>query len=190
MRKIILASASPRRKELLEQIGLEFSIMPSYAKETYKETRPDKIVEELSALKAIDVADRLDDSYIVIGADTIVVADEKILGKPKDEKDAFLMLESLQGKTHQVYSGVTLVVSHGDKKIIKRFHEKTEVAVAEMTKEQIKAYVATGEPMDKAGAYAIQGFFAPYIKGLVGDYYNVVGLPLAHLMKEMHVFLS
>ena len=178
MRKIILASASPRRKELLEQIGLEFSIMPSYAKETYKETRPDKIVEELSALKAIDVADRLDDSYIVIGADTIVVADEKILGKPKDEKDAFLMLESLQGKTHQVYSGVTLVVSHGDKKIIKRFHEKTEVAVA------------TGEPMDKAGAYAIQGFFAQYIKGIVGDYYNVVGLPLAHLMKEMHVFLS
>ena len=182
MRKIILASASPRRKELLEQIGLEFSIMPSYAKETYKETRPDKIVEELSALKAIDVADRLDDSYIVIGADTIVVADEKILGKPKDEKDAFLMLESLQGKTHQVYSGVTLVVSHGDKKIIKRFHEKT--------KEQIKAYIATGEPMDKAGAYAIQGFFAQYIKGIVGDYYNVVGLPLAHLMKEMHVFLS
>lgn len=123
---------------MLEQIGLEFSIMPSYAKETYKETRPDKIVEELSALKAIDVADRLDDSYIVIGADTIVVADEKILGKPKDEKDAFLMLESLQGKTHQVYSGVTLVVSHGDKKIIKRFHEKTEVAVAEMTKNRSK----------------------------------------------------
>lgn len=189
MRKLILASASPRRKELLEQIGLEFEVIPSNAPEKYTSTEPEKIVMELATLKAIDTASKLEDGFIVIGADTIVVNDGKILGKPKDEEDAFLMLSNLQGKTHQVYSGVTLVISQGDKKIIKRLFEKTEVAVMAMTDEQIKDYIATKDPMDKAGAYGIQGYFAQYVKGIVGDYYNVVGLPLSHLMRELRAFL-
>lgn len=189
MRKIILASASPRRKELLEQIGLSFEVIPSNASEQYNALEPDKIVTELSTRKAIDVASQFADGYIVIGADTIVVNEGEILGKPKDEEDAFRILTNLQGKTHQVYSGVTLVVSQGDKKIIKRLFEKTEVAVMPMTAEQIREYIATKESMDKAGAYGIQGYFAQYVKGIVGDYYNVVGLPLAHLMRELRAFL-
>ena len=185
---LILASRSPRRRELLAKICPQFSCEEADIDERAlcrDISDPEQVVRTLACAKAAHAAAAHTPDDIVIGADTIVVADEKILGKPKDEKDAFLMLESLQGKTHQVYSGVTLVVSHGDKKIIKRFHEKTEVAVAAMTKEQIKAYIATGEPMDKAGSYGIQGVGGLYVREIHGDYNNVVGLPIARLYHEL-----
>ena len=146
---------------------------------------------ELSRQKCEEVAGRIKESGIVLGADTIVAVHGKVLGKPEDEQDAVRMLRELQGNTHQVFTGVTIIWRSEEEILCKEtFFEKTDVTFYPMNEEEIIGYVRTKEPMDKAGAYAIQGFFAQYIKGIVGDYYNVVGLPLAHLMKEMHVFLS
>ena len=191
-KKIILASASPRRRELLSQIGMEFEIRPSGALEQTKGTQPAEIVEELSALKAGEVFDALSKEEradaLVIGADTIVALDGRIMGKPKDPGEAALMLGRLQGRTHQVYSGVTLVWQGREdspSRIRLSFHEKTDVAMFPMTEREIERYVATGEPLDKAGAYGIQGKCASHIRGLRGDYYNVVGLPLGRLCQEM-----
>ena len=190
MKRLILASNSPRRRELLEQIGVEFEVIPSNAEEKVTKQEPSEVVEELSRQKAEDVAAAVEDG-IVLGADTVVCQDGQIMGKPKDEADAKQMLQKLQGEEHSVYTGVTILVKeNGAVQHVQTFSQETKVYVYEMTDEEIDRYIATGEPMDKAGAYAIQGFFAQYIKGIVGDYYNVVGLPLAHLMKEMHVFLS
>lgn len=190
MTKFVLASGSPRRRELLEQMGLSFEISPAYGDEIITKELPSEIVEELSCAKASEVADRYTDQYkndiiVIIGADTIVAHGKEIMGKPKNEEDAVRMLETLQGDTHQVYTGVTLVIMEAGKKSKKTFSEKTDVMMYPMTKEQIKAYVATGEPMDKAGAYAIQGKCAAYIKGINGEYNNVVGLPVARLMQEL-----
>jgi septum formation protein len=126
------------------------------------------------------------DTIIVIGADTIVACDEEIMGKPKDREDAVRMLSRLEGRTHQVYTGVTLVIlkSEGTRKVT--FHEQTDVTMYPMTMDEISRYVDTREPMDKAGAYAIQGRCAAYIKGINGDYNNVVGLPVARLMHEIN----
>lgn len=190
MTKFVLASGSPRRKELLEQMGLCFEISPAHGDEIITKELPAEIVEELSCAKASEVADRyaqqpINDTTVIIGADTIVAHGAEIMGKPADQDDAVRMLDLLQGDTHQVYTGVTLVILKDGTSSTMTFSEKTDVMMYPMTKEQIKAYVETGEPMDKAGAYAIQGKCAAYIKGIHGDYNNVVGLPVARLMQEL-----
>ena len=190
MTKFVLASGSPRRRELLEQMGLCFEISPAHGDEIIIKELPGEIVEELSYAKASEVADRyaqqsINDTTVIIGADTIVAHGAEIMGKPADQDDAVRMLDLLQGDTHQVYTGVTLVILKDGTRSTMTFSEKTDVMMYPMTKEQIKAYVETGEPMDKAGAYAIQGKCAAYIKGIHGDYNNVVGLPVARLMQEL-----
>lgn len=191
MTRFILASGSPRRKELLEQIGVSFEILVANSDEVITRKFPWEVVEELSLQKATEVADRyakeqgVTQQTVVIGADTIVAYGEEIMGKPKNEEMAKEMLTKLQNDTHQVYTGVTLVIMTAEGRQIITFHEKTEVTMYPMTKEQIEAYVATGEPMDKAGSYAIQGKCAAFVKGICGDYNNVVGLPIARLMQEL-----
>lgn len=190
MVRFVLASGSPRRKELLEQLGLTFEISSAHGEEIITKTLPAEIVEELSWQKAAEVADRYVDTYkndicVIIGADTIVAFGNEIMGKPHDEEDAVRMLMQLAGNTHQVYTGVTLVILENGKKRPLTFHEKTDVCMYPMTQAQVQSYVATGEPMDKAGAYAIQGKCAAYIRGINGEYNNVVGLPVARLMQEL-----
>lgn len=191
MVRVILASGSPRRKELLEQVGVSFEISVAKGEEIITRKVPWEIVEELSLQKATEVADRysaeqgVTEKTIVIGADTIVAYGEEIMGKPKSEKMAKEMLQKLQGGFHQVYTGVTLIIMTAEKRQVVTFHEKTDVEMYPMTEAQIEAYVATKEPMDKAGAYAIQGKCAAYVKGICGDYNNVVGLPVARLMQEL-----
>ena len=218
-KKIILASASPRRRELLTQIGLDFDIVVSETEEKITSTEPAKVVEELSAQKAEAVweklcstaasqgsvtnAERLDEGSevfeseqtsgettmtdtLVLGADTVVACDGKILGKPADTEAAAAMLTMLQGRGHEVYTGVTILYEENGERKTLTFHEKTTVHFYPMTDAQIREYVATGDPMDKAGAYGIQGFCARYIRGIEGDYNNVVGLPVGRVYQELH----
>lgn len=184
--EIILASGSPRRKEILEQAGVNFKIIPSQKEEITSATEPQEIVEDLACLKAEDVEKQASVNSIVIGADTIVCNKGIILGKPKDEAEAVEMLLNLQGHKHMVYTGVCLIVKNADGSInVKKFVEATQVKISEITEEEIKKYCLTGEPLDKAGAYAIQGKFAKYVEGIEGDYYNVVGFPLARFYQEI-----
>mgnify|MGYP001668079893 FL=1 len=227
-KKIILASASPRRRELLTQIGLDFEVVVSETEEKITSTEPAKVVEELSAQKAEAVweklcsmtasqgsvtnAERLDEGSgvsrtdegsevfepeqtsgetamtdtLVLGADTVVACDGKILGKPADTEAAAAMLTMLQGRGHEVYTGVTILYEENGERKTLTFHEKTTVHFYPMTDAQIREYVATGDPMDKAGAYGIQGFCARYIRGIEGDYNNVVGLPVGRVYQELH----
>lgn len=190
MKKIILASASPRRRELLAQIGLEFTVMPSDVEENPESTLPQDIVIELSKEKARDVWGKIgqDDTgdSLVISADTIVAIDGEILGKPKDEEDAARMLGLLSGKEHQVYTGVTMIWIDGEGRQEEySFYVCTGVLMYRMNKAEIMEYVCSGEPMDKAGAYAVQGRAAAYIKSIRGEYSNVVGLPTGRLYQEM-----
>ena len=183
-RRIILASASPRRRELLHQVGLEPEIVPSHVEEVITSTRPDQVVMELSAQKAADVAAQYQGQQaVVIGADTVVAADGKILGKPGTEEEAVRMIEMLQGRTHQVYTGVTMIFADRGETVT--FAEKTEVHVYPMTESQIRRYVATGEPMDKAGAYGIQGYGCLLVESIQGDYFNVMGLPIAQTARRL-----
>ena len=187
MKHLILASGSPRRRELMSQVGLDFTVVTSDADENIKEMEPEDYVRELSSIKAQSVLEQYadkDDSVIVIGADTIVYHKGEILTKPKDEEDAFRILKSLEGQIHQVYTGVTICSTYKNVS----FYEKTDVWVYDMTDEEIRDYISTGEPMDKAGAYGIQGKFAAYIKGIEGEYNNVVGLPVARLVHELKTF--
>lgn len=187
MKNLILASGSPRRRELMSQVGLDFTVVTSDADENIKEMEPEDYVRELSSVKAQSVLEQYadnEDSVIVIGADTIVYHKGEILTKPKNEEDAFRILKSLEGQIHQVYTGVTICSAHKNVS----FYEKTDVWVYDMTDEEIRDYISTGEPMDKAGAYGIQGKFAAYIKGIEGDYNNVVGLPVARLVHELKAF--
>lgn len=198
MSQIILASGSPRRKELLEQIGLEFEICPAKGEERITGSRPEQVVTELSKQKAEEIASGIlgfqeknkelttPREMLVIGADTVVAYEGKILGKPKDAEDAKRMLTMLSGNTHSVYTGVTVVVMDGKGRCGEHsFFEKTDVTMYPMTGQEIEEYIATGEPMDKAGAYGIQGACASFVKGIRGDYNNVVGLPLARLYQEL-----
>ena len=171
---IILASASPRRKEILKNAGLVFKVCPANADETTDKTEPCEVVTELAERKA-QALDAGED--IVIAADTVVAIGREILGKPHDENDAERMLSLLSGRVHQVYTAVSVK----DKNKTVTFCEKTDVYFKELTKAQINAYIKTGEPSDKAGAYAIQGKGAVLIKKIEGDYLNVVGLPLSRL---------
>lgn len=188
--KIYLASASPRRKDLLKQVGISFRVMPSTVEEKITKEKPDEVVEELSYQKAVDVCGRLmaekKEDFVVIGADTVVSAWGKILGKPADKEDAVRMLKDLQGVSHQVYTGVTIAWKNKDiSPMYATFSECTDVTMYTMTEEEIRQYVDSGEPMDKAGAYAIQGLCAAHIQGICGDYNNVVGLPVGRLCQEL-----
>ena len=203
-KRIILGSASPRRRELLEQIGISFEVRVSDKEEVYHSLIPEEIVKELALSKAENVADDLREKQeqvkqisfdkknnvlldtIVIGADTIVVSDGSILGKPKDEADAVRMIRSLQGRSHKVYTGVAILDydDEGKRKSVGHAVE-TEVFVNPMSDEEIREYAATGEPLDKAGAYGIQGQFAAYIERIDGDYYNVVGLPVSYVYRQL-----
>lgn len=190
---VVLASASPRRTELLEQGNIKHTVMPSHCEEVITSEVPGQVVEELSVQKAEDVYQQYEKEntgeFLVIGSDTVVAVDGKILGKPKDEADAFQMISMLQGKAHQVYTGVTFLIKKDGKQIRKTFHECSDVHVYPMSKEEIREYIATGEPMDKAGAYGIQGAFGVYIRGIEGDYNTIVGLPLARVYQEMKEYI-
>ncbi len=214
--KIILASASPRRRELLEQVGLHPVIMPSRADEKTEDLPPEELVRQLSARKAGEVLQRLsedngkagetrrrvrpdsgkagemvqadsgeagEEDAVIIGADTVVSVDGRILGKPGSEEKAAQMLSMIQGRTHEVYTGVTMIFVTSGETIT--FSERTEVEVYPMNDREIRRYIATGEPADKAGAYGIQGCFAAFIKGIRGDYNNVVGLPSGRVCQEL-----
>ena len=191
---IILGSASPRRRELLAQIGAEFEVRVSNKEEVYHSNVPEEIVKELALMKAENVAEELAEenpagavkSTVVIGADTIVVLDGEILGKPADEADAVRMLNGLQGRRHDVYTGVAVLDydENGEKRVY-NYPVGTAVYVNEMTEEEIRAYVETKDPLDKAGAYGIQGRFAAHIDRIEGDYYNVVGLPVSRVYRTL-----
>lgn len=214
--EIILASKSPRRKELLSQIGVRYRCMVSEKEEVIETRVPSEAVMELSEQKANEVARQLLEeragktaqteaigqaekekqselvekmpSYLIIGADTVVSCDGNILGKPKDEAEAFRMLRTLSGRTHEVYTGVTvLFVPEREEKPIRKlqFAECTKVCVAALSDADIKWYIGTGEPADKAGAYGIQGQFGKFVLKIEGDYNNVVGLPVARLFQEV-----
>ncbi|MCF6092704.1 Maf family protein [Microaerobacter geothermalis] len=183
LRKIILASSSPRRKELLGNLGLQFEVEASDADETISDfLSPSENVMELALRKAKAVSQWKREG-IIIGADTIVVLENEILGKPRDQEDAFSMLTRLQGRIHVVYSGVALIDMDNQKEV--KGFQSTKVHMVPLGSEEIKRYVATGEPMDKAGSYAIQGMGATLIDWIEGCYFNVVGLPLAFLREEL-----
>lgn len=188
--KLVLASASPRRRELLAQIGMTPEIIPSTIEERITVCEPDKAVLELSRQKAEDVAAGREAGTLVIGADTVVAAEGKILGKPAGHKAAEEMIALLAGGTHQVYTGVTLVYCGQTGKRVRSFVEKTDVHVYPMTQKEIMEYAACEEPLDKAGAYGIQGKFAAFIKGIDGDYNNVVGLPVGRVYQEIKKLLD
>jgi septum formation protein len=190
MMKLVLASASPRRKELLAQIGITPFIEPSTIVEKVTSTVPEEVVLELSSQKAQDVAQHQEAGTIVIGADTVVALDGQILLKPVSHEDAYRMISMLQGRNHQVYTGVTMVYCGQPENKVKSFVEKTEVTVYPMSEEEIKAYAFSEEPMDKAGAYGIQGNYAAFVKGIAGDYTNVVGLPVGRVYQEMKWMLE
>lgn len=182
--RLVLASASPRRSDLLRQVGLAPEVVPSHVQEEITKSEPDLVVMELSWQKAEDIA-RLygREQVAVLGADTVVAVDGMILGKPGDAGDAVRMLKLLQGRTHQVYTGVTLIACDGQGSVT--FAERTDVSVYPMSDEEIDGYVESGEPFDKAGGYGIQGCFAAYIRKIDGDYNNVVGLPVGRVWQEL-----
>ncbi|MCR4907688.1 MAG: Maf family protein [Lachnospiraceae bacterium] len=186
---LILASASPRRAELLECADIPFVVRSADVEEVSSADDPAEYAEEISRIKAEAVAERIycdeGEETVVLGADTVVAVQDKILGKPKDENEAFEMLKKIQGGTHKVITGVTICVCAPDGVKSRSFYETTAVSVYPVSDEQIKKYVVTGEPMDKAGAYAIQGLFSRYIRHIRGDYSNVVGLPIGRVFKEL-----
>lgn len=196
--KLVLASNSPRRKEILEKTGFSFDVMPSNVEEIVDSTVPSSVCMSLAKQKALDVASRIKiyndehpdlvtpQNILVLGADTIVVFEEEILGKPDSEETAFSMLNKLSGNTHSVYTGVSLAFLSKDGRAGEiSFYEKTDVTFYEMSEADIKAYIATGSPMDKAGAYGIQDYSAKFLKKIDGDYYNVVGLPIGRICEEL-----
>lgn len=189
-KNIILASASPRRRELLAQIGLEFTVMPSDIEENPVSTLPQDVVIELSKEKARDVWGRTGEAgrrgQLVLSADTVVSIEGEILGKPRDEADAVRMLGMLSGKEHHVYTGVTMIwINDEGKQEEYSFYVCTGVLMYRIDRAEIEDYVRSGEPMDKAGAYGVQGRVAAYIKAIRGEYSNVVGLPVGRLYQEM-----
>lgn len=183
--KIVLASQSPRRKELLGRMGLEFVTQASKIDESaFDGLEARELVATLSREKAQWIARQLDGETLVIGADTVVVRDGAALGKPKDAEDAVAMLLSLSGRDHQVCTGVT--VCRGDRVLTQV--EETQVTFRELTEAEVRQYVSTGEPMDKAGAYGIQGLGGLMVEGIRGDYSNVVGLPVCRLGQMLKDF--
>lgn len=187
MKRMILASGSPRRKELLQMLEVPFEVLVSDTEEIITKNEPAEVTKELSYQKAMAVAEQVEEG-IIIGADTVVSIDGKILGKPADTEEAREMIYKLQGKSHMVYTGVTVIAKSGDMVSASSFAEGTKVNVAPMTENEIEAYISTDEPYDKAGAYGIQGLFGKFIEGIEGDYFNVVGLPVHRLYEELKKF--
>lgn len=195
MYRIVLASESPRRKEIMEQMDIPYETMPANIKEELMGNNPSKMVKSLACQKARNVAARLQseqDDLIIIGADTMVFHKGKALGKPRDPQHAIHILESLSDDVHEVYTGVCIIIRRNNREQSNNnleeeiaFSVSTEVGVYPLTREQIKDYVDTKEPLDKAGAYAIQGRFGIYIKEIHGDYYNVVGFPIAKIYEKL-----
>lgn len=182
----ILASASPRRRELLRQIELPFEVSPSEADENIERETPELLVEELSRRKCAEVGNRIGGECLVLGADTVVALGDQVLGKPGTEERAAEMLWMLSGKAHKVCTGVTLgEFREGKLQRQTTFSEVTEVFLYPLSEGEIREYIASGEPMDKAGAYGIQGRFAKFVKKIYGDYNNVVGLPAARVYQEI-----
>jgi len=183
---IYLASASPRRRELMKQLGLPFTVVIKNVDESVAgPLPPGKLVETLSERKAREVAGDLDRG-LVIGSDTVVVWRDRILGKPGDRREALEMLACLQGDDHSVYSGLAVIdVETG---AVHVSHERTRVFFRPAAMDELESYVDTGEPMDKAGAYAVQGLGAVFVTGIEGCYFNVVGLPLSRLARVMKDF--
>ena len=186
MKNIILASGSPRRKELMAQAGIPFAVKVSACEETVTKEKPEEIVQELARKKAAAVAQAEKEDALVIGADTVVALNGKVMGKPRDKEEAFQMLRLLQGKTHEVWTGVCILERQADGSIKEEcFAQKTEVEMYPMEETEIRGYIETGEPMDKAGAYGIQGKALVFVKKIEGDYYNVVGLLIAELYQRL-----
>jgi len=187
-RKVVLASASPRRRKLLEQVGLQFDIIPANIDEDdIAITSPEQFVMELARRKALHIAKTEATDKIVIGSDTTVYLGDELLNKPMDEKDAYTMLTQLSGNTHQVYTGVSLVVNELGKE--STFFVKTEVTFRELGEKEKIAYIATGSPMDKAGSYGIQDDFGSvFVRNISGCYYNIVGFPLSRFYEEIKKF--
>lgn len=186
MKKIILASASPRRKELLAKIGLKFSIEKSNIKEDLgTNLSPKKLAEYLSYRKAYKISKKHSNATI-IAADTLVVLNNKVIGKPKNSKDAKKILRKLSGKAHSVITAFTIIDTKTNK--ISTRSVETKVFMKKLTEKEINYYIKTEEPLDKAGAYGIQGFGGIFIEKIDGDYYNIVGLPLTTFIKELKKF--
>lgn len=187
---LILASTSPRRKHLLEQIGMTFTVQPSNVDESLIPTFgavPEEFVQRLALLKAQDVASKTPARSIVLGSDTIVVLDGEILGKPVDADDAKNMLRRLSGNTHTVYTGIALVDSETYSSVTAV--QRTDVTFRELSDDEIAGYVATGSPLDKAGSYGIQDDFgAVFVAHIVGCYYTIVGLPLELFYRTLRTF--
>jgi septum formation protein len=183
MRRIVLASSSPRRSELLRQVGLRFVIMPSdFVEDMSLKLSPEKLVMELAYGKALSVAKKLK-SGIVIGIDTVGACDKKLVGKPRDEKDAYRMLRHLSGRYVDAYSGMCIIDI--DKKRTIKDYEYSRIKIKRLTDEEIRHYISTKEPLDKAGAFAIQGMGGIFVERVDGCYSNVIGLPLNHLYKNL-----
>ena len=183
-KKLILASKSPRRKLLLENLGFEFEVIKSDYKEEKIDNHSDyaSYVQELAKHKAVDVSNKIEDDSIIIAADTIVVLDNNILHKPKDREDAYKILNTLSNRTHEVYTGICLIDKNAEKQISD--FQRTKVSFRELSDQEIKAYIDTDSPMDKAGAYGIQDDFgAVFVSHIEGCYYNIVGLPLELLYR-------
>ena len=176
--KIILASDSPRRKELLEQLGLTFLVFPAQGEEKQVGDTPSEIVMNLAKQKAGEIYEKMIEAKVG-------EQDSKVLGKPKNREDAFTMLKGLSGSIHEVYTGVSLWMREDGKKVQYSFYECTKVTMYPVTDEELNRYIDTGEPMDKAGAYGIQGKAAAFIEKIEGDYNNVVGLPIARIYQEL-----
>ncbi len=178
--RIVLASNSPRRKELLHQIFDDFDVIKSnFDEDEIKEKEPEKLVQILSLKKAEEVFNRIqneESELLVIGGDTLVYFDNEILGKPKDEKDAFNTLKKLQGNKNEVYSAFTIIFKKDNKTIKETYLTKSTVTMKSMSDEEIERYIKTGEPMDKAGSYAVQGIGSKFIEKIEGSYSSVVGL--------------
>ena len=185
--RLILASASPRRIQLLHQIGLTAEVIPSHTEEKISSENPEEVVQALARQKAEDVYARLlsegnvGDAMVVIGADTVVSVDNHILGKPRTHEEAAEMIASLSGRTHQVYTGVAVITP----KKSRSFAEMAAVTVYPLSPAELRSYAESEEPMDKAGAYGIQGSFGKFVKGIQGDYNAIVGLPVARLYQEL-----
>ena len=201
MLKFFLASKSPRRKDLMNQIGIEFEVMISEREEIITSTVPEEVVKELSLQKALEIERMLIkqcdgdvfakyksegyDGVVIIGADTVVSKDGEIMGKPVDRDDAFNMLKKLQGGKHMVSTGVALIVIKDGNKEMISYACDTDVNMYEMSDDEIREYMSTDEPIDKAGSYAIQGIGAKFISGINGDYNNVVGLPIGSIYQSI-----
>lgn len=185
--KVVLASASPRRKELLSLIFNEYDIRPADCDEALPEgIKAQEAVEYLSLIKNKATVEICDENSLVISADTVVAVEGEILGKPQDKEDARRMISLLSGREHQVFTGVTLSLNGN----FKTFSEKTDVVFYKLTDKEVEDYISTDEPYDKAGAYGIQGKAGLLVKAVNGDYYNVVGLPVARLKREIMEFIE